>query len=136
MISVDWIKLLGWLQKNWKLVAILALSTGLWVKMRYDYKQLQNAYETTQQSLQNQIEGLQSIHAEELRQKESALQTYRDALDTLERQYREEQARIENDIEEEKEEIIEEIEERHQFSENKEELADRIEDTLGFEYVP
>ena len=136
MISVDWLKLLRWLRANWKLVAILVLSTGLWAKMRYDYKQLENAYQATEESLQNQIQGLQDIHAEELRRKEHALQTYKDALEVLEREYREEQERVETEVEEERVRIIEEIDERQQFSENKDELADKIEDILGFEYVP
>jgi len=136
MIAVDWVKLLGWLHKNWKVVAIILLSTGIWAKMRYDYKQLENAYAATQESLQNQIQGLRDIHTEELRRKELALQTYKDALEVLEREYREEQDRVETEVEEERVRIIEEIEERHQFSENKHELAERIEETLGFEYVP
>ena len=104
--------------------------------MRYDYKQLENAYQATEESLQNQIQGLQDIHAEELRRKEQALQTYKDALEVLEREYREEQERVETEVEEERVRIIEEIDERQQFSENKDELADKIEDILGFEYVP
>ena len=136
MISIDWLKLLGWLRTNWKVIAIIFLSTGMWAKMRYDYKQLENAYQATEESLQNQIQGLQDIHAEELRRKEMALQTYKEALEVLEREYRAEQERVETEVEEERIQIIEEIEERQQFSENKDELAERIEDTLGFEYVP
>jgi hypothetical protein len=63
--------------------------------MRYDYKQLENTYEASQQSLQNQIDGLQEIHAEELERKEQALRTYRDALELLERQYEKERGQIE-----------------------------------------
>ena len=136
MITINWIKILGWLRKNWKLVAILALSTGLWAKMRYDYKQLENAYQATEESLQNQIQGLRDIHAEELRRKEHALQTYKDALEVLEREYRAEQERVETEVEEERVRIIEEIDDRQQFSENKNELAERIEETLGFTYAP
>jgi len=136
MISIDWLKLLGWLRTNWKVIAIIFLSTGMWAKMRYDYKQLENAYQATEESLQNQIQGLQDIHAEELRRKEMALQTYKEALEVLEREYHAEQERVETEVEEERVQIIEEIEERQQFSENKDELAERIEDTLGFEYVP
>ena len=136
MITINWIKILGWLRKNWKLVAILALSTGFWAKMRYDYKQLENAYQATEESLQNQIQGLRDIHAEELRRKEHALQTYKDALEVLEREYRAEQERVETEVEEERVRIIEEIDDRQQFSENKDELAERIEETLGFTYAP
>ena len=104
--------------------------------MRYDYRQLENAYEASQQSLQNQIDGLQEIHAEELERKEQALQNYRDALDLLERQYEEERGKIEIVVEERIVEIETTIDNRKQFTENKEELAEQVTDTFGFQYVP
>ena len=103
MLKVDWLKVLNLAKKNWKEIAIIILLLTVIGKMRYDYKQLENTYEVSQQSLQNQIEGLQDIHAEELQRKEQALQNYRH---------------------------------RRQFTENKEELADQITDTFGFQYVP
>ena len=104
--------------------------------MRYDYKQLQNTYETSQQSLQNQIDGLQDIHAEELEKKENALQQYRDAIDLLEREYEKERGKIEVVVEERIVEIETTIDNRKQFTENKEELAEQVTDTFGFQYVP
>ena len=81
MIKVDWLKVLGFIKKNWKEVTIIILLLAVIGKMRYYYKQLENTYEASQQSLQNQIDGLQEIHAEELEKKEKALQNYRDALE-------------------------------------------------------
>jgi CII-binding regulator of phage lambda lysogenization HflD len=104
--------------------------------MRYDYKQLENTYETSQQSLQNQIDGLQEIHADELEKKEKALQTYRDALELLEREYDQERDQIEVVVEERIVEIETTIDNRRQFTENKEELAEQVTDTFGFQYVP
>ena len=104
--------------------------------MRYDYKQLESAYQTSQQSLQNQIEGLQEIHAEELERKEHALRTYREALELLEREYDRERDQIEVVVEERIIEIESTIDNRRQFTENKEELAEQVTDTFGFQYVP
>jgi len=136
MIKIDWLKVLGLAKKNWKEITIIILLLTVIGKMRYDYKQLENAYQTSQQSLQNQIDGLQDIHAEELERKEQALQTYREALELLERQYEEERGEIELVVEERIVEIETTIDNRKQFTENKEELAEQVTDTFGFQYVP
>ena len=136
MIKVDWLKVLGLAKKNWKEITIIILLLTVIGKMRYDYKQLQNTYETSQQSLQNQINGLQEIHAEELERKEHALRTYREALELLEREYDRERDQIEVVVEERIVEIESTIDNRRQFTENKEELAEQVTDTFGFQYVP
>jgi CII-binding regulator of phage lambda lysogenization HflD len=136
MIKVDWLKVLGVAKKNWKEITIIILLVTVIGKMRYDYRQLENTYEASQQSLQNQIDGLQEIHAEELQRKEQALQTYREALELLERQYEEERGQIEIVVEERIVEIETTIDNRRQFTENKEELAEQVTDTFGFQYVP
>jgi len=136
MLKIDWLKVIGLAKKNWKEIAIIILLLTVIGKMRYDYKQLESTYETSQQSLQNQIDGLQEIHAEELEKKEHALQQYRDALDLLERQYEEERENVKVVVEERVVEIETTIDNRKQFTENKEELAEQITDTFGFQYVP
>ena len=136
MIKVDWLKVFGFIKKNWKEITIVILLLAVIGKMRYDYKQLQNTYKASQQSLQNQIDGLQEIHAEELERKEHALRTYRNALELLEREYEQERDQIEVVVEERIIEIEKTIDNRQQFTENKEELAEQITDTFGFQYVP
>jgi CII-binding regulator of phage lambda lysogenization HflD len=136
MLKVDWLKVFGLVKKNWKEITIIILLLTVIGKMRYDYKQLENTYEASQQSLQNQIDGLQDIHAEELERKEQALRTYREALELLERQYEEERGKIEIVVEERIVEIETTIDNRRQFTENKEELAEQVTDTFGFQYVP
>ena len=136
MIKVDWLKVVYVAKKNWKEITIVILLLTVIGKMRYDYKQLENTYEASQQSLQNQIDGLQEIHAEELERKEHALQQYRDALDLLETEYEKERGQIEIVVEERIVEIETTIDNRRQFTENREELAEQVTDTFGFQYVP
>ena len=136
MVKVDWLKVLDIAKKNWKEITIIILLLTVIGKMRYDYRQLENAYEASQQSLQNQIDGLQEIHAEELEKKEHALRTYRDALDLLEKQYEQDSAEVEVVVEERIVEIETTIDNRRQFTENREELAEQITETFGFQYVP
>ena len=136
MLKIDWLKVLGLAKKNWKEITIIILLLTVIGKMHYDYGQLETAYETSQESLQNQIEGLQDIHAEELQRKEQALQNYREALDLLEREYEKERGEIKIVVDERIVEIETIIDNRKQFTENKEELADQVADTFGFQYVP
>tara|TARA_R110001583_G_scaffold41108_5_gene130863 strand:+ start:2401 stop:2811 length:411 start_codon:yes stop_codon:yes gene_type:complete len=136
MLKVDWLKVFAFTKRNWKEILIIVLLLAVIGKMRYDYKQLENTYEASQQSLQNQIDGLQDIHAEELERKEQALRTYREALDLLEKQYEQDSAEVEVVVEERIIEIETTIDNRRQFTENKEELAEQVTDTFGFQYVP
>lgn len=136
MLKVDWLKILVFAKKNWKEIAIIVLLLVVIGKMRYDYKQLESTYKTSQESLQNQIEGLQAIHTEELQKKEDALRVYRESMATLEREYIREKENIKVITEEKIVEIETEIDNRKQFTENKQELADKVEDTFGFQYVP
>ncbi len=136
MVKVDWASVLTFVKRNWKEITIIVLLLAVIGKMRYDYKQLENTYKASQQSLQNQIDGLQEIHAEELQKKETALQTYRDALELLEREYEQDRNKIEVVVEERIVEIETTIDNRKQFTENREELAEQVIDTFGFQYVP
>ena len=136
MLKVDWLKVFGLVKKNWKEITIIILLLTVIGKMHYDYGQLETAYETSQESLQNQIEGLQAIHTEELQKKEDALRVYRESMATLEREYLKEKKNIKVITEEKIVEIEVEIDNRKQFTENKQELADKIEDAFGFQYVP
>jgi hypothetical protein len=136
MVKVDWASVLTFVKRNWKEITIIVLLLAVIGKLRYDYKQLENTYEASQQSLQNQIDGLQEIHAEELQKKETALQTYRDALELLEREYEQDRNKVEVVVEERIVEIETTIDNRKQFTENREELAEQVIDTFGFQYVP
>ena len=136
MLKIDWLKVLAFAKKNWKEITIIILLLTVIGKMRYDYKQLEATYETSQESLQNQIEGLQAIHAEELQKKEDALRVYRESMATLEREYLREKDNLKVIVEEKIVEIEIEIDNRKQFTENKQELADKVEDAFGFQYVP
>jgi len=122
--------IIQFLVKNLKGVLIVLLSGVVMGKMRYDYKQMQAAYEASEQSLQAQIAGLQEIHKKQMADMEESLQVYKDTLDQVERDYQESQ-----------EELLEVIESRReeygrQFSQDPEELAETIMLMYGFDYVP
>tara|TARA_Y100000296_G_scaffold78302_1_gene100834 strand:+ start:216 stop:521 length:306 start_codon:yes stop_codon:yes gene_type:complete len=99
-------------------------------KMRYDYKQMQAAYEASEQSLQAQLAGLQEIHKKQLADMEASLEIYKATIEQIERDYQESQEELLGVIESRREEF------GRQFSEDPEELSETIMLMYGFDYVP
>ena len=121
---------LQFLVKNWKGVLIALLCLVVMGKMRYDYKQMQAAYEASEQSLQAQLAGLQEIHKKQLADMEASLEIYKDTIDQVEHDYQESQDELLEVIESRREEY------GRQFSQDPEELAETIMLMYGFDYVP
>ena len=121
---------LPFLRKYWKETLIVLFASAFFLKMRYDYKQLELAYETTQESLINQINGLKDIHAHELERRQQAFDEYKEQMAELEREYKKEKEVIII----EKERLVE----RHveEFQADEQALIDAINSQFGFSYVP
>ena len=122
--------ILQFLLKNWKGIVIALLCLTMMGKMRYDYKQMQAAYEASEQSLQAQLAGLQEIHKKQMAEMESSLQAYKDTMEQIEQDYQESQEELLALSEEKRREY------GRQFSQNPEELAETIIMMYGFDYVP
>jgi len=122
--------ILQFLLKNWKGIIIVLLGLTMMGKMRYDYKQMQAAYEASEQSLQAQLAGLQEIHKKQMAEMESSLQVYKDTMEQIEQDYQESQEELLVLSEEKRREY------GRQFSQNPEELAETIIMMYGFEHVP
>ena len=122
--------LLPFLRKYWKETLIVLFASAFFLKTRYDYKQLELAYETTQESLTAQINGLKDIHAHELERRQQAFDDYKEQMAELEREYKEDREVIII----ERERLIE----RHveEFQADEQSLIDAINSQFGFSYVP
>ena len=121
---------LPFLRSYWKETLIVLLASAFFLKMRFDYKQLELAYETSQESLINQINGLKDIHAHELERRQQAFDEYKEQMAELEREYKENREVIVV----ERERLIE----RHieEFQADEQSLIDAINTQFGFSYVP
>ena len=129
-------KVISFAVKHWKEILLVVFLCGIIGKSRLDYIKLQKTYETSQQSLTIQLDTLKDQHAEELRRRDEALLEYRETLQELEERYLRSQTELDESRAVERDEINHEIVTRHQLSQNKEELATRIEEALGLIYVP
>ena len=99
-------------------------------KFRYDYKKLEEAYETSVASLEQQIDGLRSIHEQELARRQEAIDEYMQKLEDLERDYDD----IIDDIEDDRETKRKKY--TRQFKNDQAALAEEISRIYGFEYAP
>ena len=116
--------------KNWKAIALIGLLLVLAGKFRYDYKQLELAYQTTQDSHKAQLAGLKQIHAAEIEEKQLLMESFLESIAKIEEEYELGRAELEEERKKKKERHI------RNFTEDKETLIKDVEDTLGFEYVP
>ena len=123
-------KVLDFIVNHWREIALVILALTVFAKMRYDYRQLEMAYEASEKSLQEQISGLQDIHRREIEQREQAIDDYRELMAELELRLLEGQREIEEDREEARERHI------YEFSHDKERLANDLEEEFGIVYSP
>ena len=121
--------ILQFAKKYWKEILIVICLLLVIGKMRYDYNQLESAYVTTQESLQNQIAGLQEIHNKELENREQALQEYEQQLNDIEERYEMNQEELVTLKAQKKKKYVK------KFSEEPEMIVTEIESLFGFEYV-
>jgi ATP-dependent helicase/DNAse subunit B len=114
---------------NWKEILIVLLMGGLLLKTHSDYKKLERAYEATQTSLQNQIEGMKQIQQRDAIRREESLDEYRKTLEELTENYEENKHQLE---------VLKSVNRKKyvgDFTDNQDELIEKIKTLYGFEYV-
>tara|TARA_Y100000296_G_C5131466_1_gene235790 strand:- start:823 stop:1206 length:384 start_codon:yes stop_codon:yes gene_type:complete len=124
------VSILKFCRKHWKELLMAALLVTVIGKFRYDYRQLELAYEASQESLEEQLAGLKQIHEIEIQKREEALDGYREAIAQLEKNYLDSQIELEKTKQKERRERIKE------FSGDKQQLIEEIKDAYGFKYIP
>lgn len=126
---MNWVKVSTFAIKYWReLLVIMSLSLVV-LKTQMDYHALNKAYETSREEMELQIDSLRDIHAEELRQRQEALQSYRDTLERIQQSYLESQVELEQTREERTIEYV------RRFSQDKESLSNEIIDAYNFQLV-
>ena len=122
-------------KKYWRELLVVFCLSAVFIKNHIDYLRLEQAYSVSQESLKNQLSTLKDLHAEELQRRDQALEDYRSALETIREDYERGLEQLDEDSEDRRDEIVTEIIEREQLTENRDELAAKIEEQFGFEYV-
>lgn len=122
-------RILSFCLKYWKEIGLVILLLVVFGKSQYDMRNIIKAHETSEQSLRTQIETLRSLHSEELRIRDEAIERYQKDIKEIEEKYKNRLDEIEGLTEVEIDVIIKE------FKEDKELLAERFVETYGFKYV-
>ena len=126
---MTWAKVLQFGLKNWREIIVVACLSLVAIKTQLDYRALNKAYEISRQEMELQIDSLREIHAEEIRQREEAIESYRSAMEEIEQNYLASVAELEEQREKNRVERI------RQFSQDREALSDEIINAYGFELV-
>jgi len=122
-------------KKYWREMLVVFCISALFVKNHIDYSRLEQAYAVSEESLKNQLSNLRDLHAEELLRRDQALEDYRNTIAEIRDDYEKGLERLDEENNDQREEIVTEIIEREQLTENRAELADKIESELGLSYV-
>jgi hypothetical protein len=123
-------QLLEFAFKNWKAILIVLLSLVITMKSRHDYKLMQKAYETQNESHRAQIDGLKEIHKQEIREKQLLMENHMESIATIEEDYENALQMIEQMREDKKGEY------NNKFNQDREQLIKDIENKFRIQYVP
>ena len=123
-------KILAFCLKHWKEIALIILLLVVFAKSQYDMRNIIKAHEVSQNSLKTQLQELQGIHADELQQRDEALEKYKQRNEELEEKYQDALTDLSVEIDKRKKNVI------RRYRDDKESLIKQIEDTYGFTYVP
>ena len=123
-------KILAFCLKHWKEIALVILLLVVFAKSQYDMRNIIKAHEVSQNSLKTQLQELQGIHADELQQRDEALEKYKQRNEELEEKYQDALTDLSIEIDKRKKNVI------RKYRDDKESLIKQIENTYGITYVP
>ena len=123
-------KIIAFCLKHWKEIALVILLLVVFAKSQYDMRNIIKAHEVSQNSLKTQLQELQGIHADELQQRDEALEKYKQRNEELEEKYQDALTDLSIEIDKRKKNVI------RKYRDDKESLIKQIENTYGFTYVP
>ena len=123
-------KIIAFCLRYWKEIALVILLLVVFAKSQYDMRNIIKAHEVSQNSLKTQLQELQGIHADELQQRDEALEKYKQRNEKLEEKYQDALTDLSIEIDKRKKNVI------RKYRDDKESLIKQIENTYGFTYVP
>lgn len=122
-------KILEFVLKHWKVIAIALLAAVIVLKTRYDYHLMESAYTTMVESNEAQVQGLKEIHKKEIEEKQLLMESFLESLANVEEDYERTLKELKIERQKRAREYV------RKFSEDKDTLIEDIETTLGIEYV-
>lgn len=121
--------LLNFVITRWKEILIILLLLVVNAKSRYDISNTISAYEVSEQSLKNQLEEMKSLHDQELKKRDKALNDYLAKIEELDSKHKQELEEIQKSSKEKRKAYIK------NYSEQQESIKKAFEEEYGIVYT-
>lgn len=121
--------LLNFVITRWKEILIILLLLVVNAKSRYDISNTISAYEVSEQSLKNQLEEMKSLHDQELKKRDKALNDYLARIEELDSKHKQELEEIQKSSKEKRKAYIK------NYSEQQESIKKAFEEEYGIVYT-
>lgn len=121
--------LLNFVITRWKEILIILLLLVVNAKSRYDVINTISAYEVSEQSLKNQLEEMKSLHDQELKKRDKALNDYLARIEELDSKHKQELEEIQKSSKEKRKAYIK------NYSEQQESIKKVFEEEYGIVYT-
>ena len=121
--------LLNFVITRWKEILIILLLLVVNAKSRYDISNTISAYEVSEQSLKNQLEEMKSLHDQELKKRDKALNDYLARIEELDSKHKQELEEIQKSSKEKRKAYIK------NYSEQQESIKKVFEEEYGIVYT-
>ena len=128
-IKLFTVKAWVWSKHHWKIIALVVWTIVIWFVSRKNAQAMLKVLETTRKSYEDEIDAINSTHAEEQRKKSEAVDRYHRVIDSIESQYKNQKDKLTF----EKRARIKELVDSH--ANDKESLNEALKGEFGFEYV-
>jgi len=121
-------KVWTWLKHNWYAPLVVIYTLVLWILFRKGDK-AREILEIRSDSYKNQIDAINKSHQEEIKKRDEIITKYLEITEELEEKYREEHKTLDSNKKKRAKEIVE------KYHDKPDELARKISEEFGFEYV-
>lgn len=121
--------LLNFVITRWKEILIILLLLVVNAKSRYDISNTISAYEVSEQSLKTQLEEMKSLHDQELKKRDKALNDYLARIEELDSKHKQELEEIQKSSKEKRKAYIK------NYSEQQESIKKAFEEEYGIVYT-
>ena len=118
-----------WSKHHWKILALVAWTIVIWVVSRGNVGAMLKVLETSRKSYKDEVEVLNSTHAEEQKKKAEAVDRYHTILDSIEEKYKEQADKLTFEKRIRIKQLVD------SYSDDREALNSALKDEFGFEYV-
>jgi uncharacterized membrane protein YhiD involved in acid resistance len=127
VIKLFFAKAWVWLRNHWKITALAVYTIVLYFVFRKGYNNAKNILDAQRQSHKEEIDALNTTHAEANRKKDENLRKYQELMEKIEKKHEEDKKELTEKKRKRVKEIVDEA------GDDPQKLAELVRDSFGFE---